>query len=178
MRNIYLLVLLVCGFVTHLSAQEAVVKSDLIGLGMPSAQAEAIANIANGENLVVANADYYQAYDEAGNIHDILGVDSSGNTELTAPSSEIIELKIDGTNEITIYPTQTDIGGALSISGKLWTTAASVGVSVATGANTACSTTCASSGCFLGGDTATDFDPVECDDATADVCICMDGNGG
>ena len=47
------------------------------------------------------------------------------------------------------------------------------GWTIATGANTACTTTCgAAKLCLWGINTAVDHAPVACDDATADECMC------
>ena len=52
------------------------------------------------------------------------------------------------------------------------TAATGLGWVIASGANTACNTTCGISACAFGVETTTDADFVNCADATADVCIC------
>lgn len=88
------------------------------------------------------------------------------------PGNIIFNVTADG----AASPTQAmKIGNtkAITIAGTLQGTSTSgLGWVIASGANTACNTTCGISSCAFGADTATDFDAVACSDATADVCIC------
>lgn len=84
MKKFFLVIAL---FVCASNVQAQVTDADsLMALGMSPELAEQVAKIA-----AIPNGEYLSAEDESGNVHDILGVDSSGNTELLAPTGEDIE---------------------------------------------------------------------------------------
>lgn len=69
-----------------------------------------------------------------------------------------------GLRETLVNPVITGTATGTSDTGLGWT--------VESAANTACNTTCGAAACVFGSNTASGFVPVECDAATADICIC------
>lgn len=65
------------------------------------------------------------------------------------------------------------ITGNVTLGGTLTGTATGLGWTIVSGANTACNTTCGAAACVFGFNDVSDAEtPVECDDATADLCVC------
>lgn len=97
-----------------------------------------------------------------------------------APASPGGQVYVQGNVGIgTITPgKQLDVNGTIRMNGLVSFTGNSIKASVKTGANTACNTTCTLGGCLMGEDTSVLGSFVDCADATADRCICLDGAGG
>jgi len=96
---------------------------------------------------------------------------ASNNSIKLAENSE--DLSIDFSSNAVALTSSTgvtslDFGAVLP---KV-TVANDIGWTVANGANTACNTTCATSGCVFGMNTGALGNFVACTDATADTCIC------
>lgn len=157
-----------------------------------------LAGLDNGSSIVLDNGDYLQAFDESGNIHDILGVDSGGNTEIKAPSSENIQLVIDDTEQVQLLdgilrPTtdnDIDLGTASAefkdvyidgtanldnviINGTITgDNGGSFNWTTTSTSNTACTTQCSGFGtCVIGYDVGGGTFR-SCANATSDSCIC------
>lgn len=106
--------------------------------------------------------------------HDLLP-SADGTYDLGSSTLEWQDGFFDGTltTDALVNSGTSTLTGAVSIGSTLnGTSSTGLGWVIASGANTACNTTCGISACAFGADTATDFDAVNCADATADVCIC------
>jgi len=97
----------------------------------------------------------------------------------TSGSGDVITL-IGGASgtDVTIADNMVTIasGTELTLGGDIISTTTNIGAVVATGANTACNTTCAvaNGACIFGWDTSgTQSTNVACDGATADECLCL-----
>lgn len=101
MKKLILCILLL---VPVLASAQSTTASKLMGLGMPAQVAKEVEKIAR-----IPNGSYLQGVDESGNYHDILGVDSSGNTELLGDNNDI-ELKPGGTTVATFDSGGLDLG--------------------------------------------------------------------
>ena len=97
----------------------------------------------------------------------------------TQGSGDIITMAGGGTTvDLTIADNMVTLasGTELTLGGDIISTQTNIGATVATGANTACNTTCAvaNGACVFGWDTSgTQSTNVACDGATADECLCL-----
>lgn len=118
-----------------------------------------------------------QMEDQSGNAHDVLRVDSGGNTDVIAPTGEFIEFTIADTIIGSVGGTGIAVAGTLSATSTITSSRTTdLGWAVVAGANTACNTTCTNA-CVFGVNTASaTADIVDCADATADKCLCAGAN--
>lgn len=128
--------------------------NDCVGLGLNSALAEILC----GAKSIAGN----------------LIPDTDDSYDLGSASLEFQDAFFDGTVTTDgLVNSGTSALAAVTATGTITgTSATGIGWTVESGANTACNTTCGAAACVFGADTATDFDAVECDGATADICIC------
>lgn len=98
--------------------------------------------------------------------------DNDGKLIIGTAEEQDIDICTDQKGTATCITIDDTTAGVALPSTITSSSATGIGWHVASGANTACNTTCANGGCVFGADTATDFDAVECDGATADICIC------
>lgn len=107
-----------------------------------------------------------------------IGRDADGTNQLhlNVPTGATFELSVADTAEMTLSATVVDFkNNNVTTSGSLLSTGtSSLGWGVVSGANTACNTTCTNA-CVFGQNTA-DMSIVDCDTATADVCVCAGTN--
>lgn len=99
----------------------------------------------------------------------VSGISSTSDVDILASTD--VTIGGGGTVDITVADNLITVAAGTVLTGG----AGSWGWTVATGANTACTTTCGISACIIGNNTAggaTTWAPVACSDATADQCIC------
>lgn len=126
-------------------------------------------------------ANWYLVNDDGGEL--VLGTESAKDIKLlAAQGSTPIGFTLDqSTGDILPETDNTLDLGTSSVEfkdayfdGTVTTDNLSMPISVVAGANTACSTTCTGF-CFFGVNTAaTEADIVDCADATADECLCVE----
>jgi hypothetical protein len=174
-------------------------ESDLMGVGTPAALAALLGGNAD-YNLIPATDDTYDMGTASLEWQDAF-FDGTVTTDAVACSGDVtlgtsstitgttsVIMGIGGTGQTTLTdgalsPTtddDVDLGSASKefkdafFDGTVTLDALSMPISVVAGANTACSTTCTGF-CFFGVNTAaTEADIVNCADATADECLCVE----
>lgn len=175
-KLVFSILLGVCVF--PFSAYAQTVTNDLIGLGMKPELAEYIAGILPGGS-VLDNNTYLKGRNQADSADiDILKVDATDDTVLNADTGDTIKFAVAGTTEATLAANMLTLasGTELTLGGDIISTTTNIGAVVATGANTACNTTCAvaNGACVFGWDTSgTQSTNLACDGATADECLCL-----
>lgn len=96
MKKLLIALCLFVGVVGAVQADEC--TKALSGGSLVSTDVRNICDAFGEGSLILDNATYLSALDESGNTHDILGVDSAGNTELVAASGEVLEFKVGAGN--------------------------------------------------------------------------------